>query len=602
LNLQFFIYGKRKCRLLIVLCFFTIFSIYSSDQDSINILINKLQQSKHDSSQVNLLNKISLNYSDNDLQNSLKYARQALNLSNKINYKPGIAKANCNLGNIFNEQKKYQPAINYFLISIKIFEELGNKKDISKAYNNLGYIHLVQGDYIQALDAFFKSLIFSTELGNDYQTAFSFNYIGNIYFSQKRYELALDYYMQSFELRKKINDKIGIAASYNNIGEIYRLRKDYNTAYDYYQKAVELNKEIGNYIWLPINYQNLGSIFQDQGDYQKAISFFQKGLVISDSINDKNGISSINNSIGNYYVELNQNTIAVDYFSKALKTAKEVVAPYEMLKSYMGLSNAYKNKKDFKTSLIFYNQYSKLNDTLINIEKERQLSKLQNYYELEISESQIILKDKEIELLENNKKINQLQQTILIIGLLILVILGILTFIRQKNKTKKNKELLEKNKQIHEAQKSLMSTTINNKNNELINFALHIGHKNEFIQSIKSDIKNIKIKSEKEDSNLIKDLNFKINQNLRVNRELEEFQNDVNKVNRDFFNKLYEKYPNLTKNEKHLTALLRLNLSSKEIASLNNISTKAVEMSRYRLRKKLNIDSNSNLSDFLHKL
>jgi len=268
----------------------------------------------------------------------------------------------------------------------------------------------------------------------------------------------------------------------------------------------------------------------------------------------------------------------------------------------MGLSNAYKNKKDFKTSLIFYNQYSKLNDTLINIEKERQLSKLQNYYELEISESQIILKDKEIELLENNKKINQLQQTILIIGLLILVILGILTFIRQKNKTKKNKELLEKNKQIHEAQKSLMSTTINNKNNELINFALHIGHKNEFIQSIKSDIKNIKIKSEKEDSNLIKDLNFKINQNLRVNRELEEFQNDVNKVNRDFFNKLYEKYPNLTKNEKHLTALLRLNLSSKEIASLNNISTKAVEMSRYRLRKKLNIDSNSNLSDFLHKL
>ena len=224
------------------------------------------------------------------------------------------------------------------------------------------------------------------------------------------------------------------------------------------------------------------------------------------------------------------------------------------------------------------------------------------YYEHEINESQINLKDNEIELLERNKKINQLQQTILIAGILLLLFLGVLGFNRQKIKIKKDREIIKKNKEIHETQKEFLKSTIENKNNELINFALHIVHKNEFIQSVKSDVKNLKNKTEEEKSALIKNLIFKITQNLRVNRELEEFQKDVDKVNRDFFSKLFEKYPNLTKNEKQLSALLRLNLSSKEIASLNSISTKAVEMSRYRLRKKLNLDQNANLTDFLQNI
>ncbi|MCD4772365.1 MAG: tetratricopeptide repeat protein [Bacteroidales bacterium] len=602
LNLRFIIFGKLKYLLIIVLYFITMPAIYPDDKDSVRILLNELQHPQNDSSQVDILNKISLNYLNSNMKESLIFARNALNLSNIIDYKSGIAKANCNLGNIFFEQNKYQPAINYFLISVKIFKELGSKNDIAKAYNKLGYIHLIQNDNKQALDAFFKSLIYSTEIGDEYQTAYSFNYIGNTYYNQKRYDLAMDYYKQSLELRKKINDLKGIAGTYNNIGEIFRLKKNYYQALEYYQKSVEINTEIGNRKWLSINYQNIGSIFQDMGDYQKAISFFLKGLEISNNINYKNGISSINNSIGNYYLKLKQNSLAIDYFNIALNTAKEINSSLEILKNYLSLSNSYKNKKNYQKSLQFYHQYSILKDSLKNIDKERQFSKLEKSYELEISESQNILKDNEIELLERNKKINQLQMTILISGLLLVLIFGMFAFSRQKNKIKKDRELLEKNKQIHEAHKTLMSTTINNKNKELINFALHIGHMNEFIQALKSDIYNIKNKKEEDKPSLIKDLIFKINQSLRVNHELEKFQKDVDKVNRDFFNKLYKKYPDLTKNEKQLSALLRLNLSSKEIASLNNISTKAVEMSRYRLRKKLKLDLNTSLTDFLENL
>lgn len=77
---------------------------------------------------------------------------------------------------------------------------------------------------------------------------------------------------------------------------------------------------------------------------------------------------------------------------------------------------------------------------------------------------------------------------------------------------------------------------------------------------------------------------------------------NVEKVNQDFFNKLDQNFPELTINEKQLCGLIRLNLSTKDIASIKNISPKSVEMGRYRLRKKLNLAPKEELSAFLRRL
>ena len=70
-------------------------------------------------------------------------------------------------------------------------------------------------------------------------------------------------------------------------------------------------------------------------------------------------------------------------------------------------------------------------------------------------------------------------------------------------------------------------------------------------------------------------------------------------VNSDFFNKLKDQHPDLTPNELKLCAYLKMNLSTKEIAQLMNITIKAVEVGRYRLRKKLAIKPDINLYDYL---
>jgi DNA-binding CsgD family transcriptional regulator len=76
----------------------------------------------------------------------------------------------------------------------------------------------------------------------------------------------------------------------------------------------------------------------------------------------------------------------------------------------------------------------------------------------------------------------------------------------------------------------------------------------------------------------------------------------VDHTHQEFFNKLRRSFPDLTKNEERLCAMLRLNLSSKEIAALSNISVRAVEMGRYRLRKKLKIPFTTSLIDYLKEI
>jgi len=100
----------------------------------------------------------------------------------------------------------------------------------------------------------------------------------------------------------------------------------------------------------------------------------------------------------------------------------------------------------------------------------------------------------------------------------------------------------------------------------------------------------------------MKELWQKTTQQGNINKELDKFKKEIDDANRSFYEKLNNICPQLTLHEKELAGLLRINLSSKEIASLHNVSVKAIEMSRYRLRKKLQLESNDKLVDFLQKL
>lgn len=154
--------------------------------------------------------------------------------------------------------------------------------------------------------------------------------------------------------------------------------------------------------------------------------------------------------------------------------------------------------------------------------------------------------------------------------------------------------------EITRLQTEKLESEILHKNKELATSTMHIVSKNEFIGEIKHHI-NVILK-ESPTKAINKDLNKiikEIDQNIATDKDWEQFQIHFDRVHGDFSKRIKAAFPTLTPQEMKLCAYLRLNLSTKEIAQLMHISVRGVEISRYRLRKKLELDRQENLLDFI---
>jgi ligand-binding sensor domain-containing protein/DNA-binding CsgD family transcriptional regulator len=180
---------------------------------------------------------------------------------------------------------------------------------------------------------------------------------------------------------------------------------------------------------------------------------------------------------------------------------------------------------------------------------------------------------------------------IFIIGLLLLLFLPRRKLLREKIKIDKKVKVLEAEK---------YNIELNAKNRELAYSTMHLLQKSEFINSIKNDISEVK--------NFLKDpiakkelrkIISKLQEDQRLEEDWERFSTHFDKVHHDFFRRLKSDHPNLSSKDLKLCAYLRLNLSTKEIAPLLGISIRGVEISRYRLRKKLNLDKSTNLNEYM---
>lgn len=141
------------------------------------------------------------------------------------------------------------------------------------------------------------------------------------------------------------------------------------------------------------------------------------------------------------------------------------------------------------------------------------------------------------------------------------------------------------------------------KNSELATSAMHLVQKGELLTKVKTELNRlIKVLDNEKSISELKKMIKVLSEDDKMDKDWEHFAQHFDKVHRDFVVILKEKHPTVTGNELKLSAYLRMNLSTKEIAQLMNISVRGIEISRYRLRKKLGISSEVNLFDYLINL
>lgn len=180
--------------------------------------------------------------------------------------------------------------------------------------------------------------------------------------------------------------------------------------------------------------------------------------------------------------------------------------------------------------------------------------------------------------------------------------------LEEKNKFREREQVLKEDALIAEKEMiRLRNEALNmemiHKEKELANSTMLIIQKNEILTKLKNDLNKIRNAIADEPmKNEIGSTIKRIGKEIDNEKQWQVFNTHVEQVHEALFKKLIEKYPDLTPRELSLCAYLRMNISSKEIATLMNISTRGVEISRYRIRKKLGLGRDENLTDFMLKL
>ena len=206
-------------------------------------------------------------------------------------------------------------------------------------------------------------------------------------------------------------------------------------------------------------------------------------------------------------------------------------------------------------------------------------------------------------------------------SVLILIFLGFARYVKgeQINREATDRILYAQRQQIYEHSRALIDmelkvvlsenqalhNAIEMKKQEVMNVALGIVEQREFLESLNDTVKRMtKTEDVMEKENLVAELGSAIQQRLSYESDVDSqyFYAQAESLHEDFSAKLSENFPNLTQQEKRLATLLRLGFSSKYIASLMNITTKSVEISRYRLRQKLGLAKGDNLVNFIKSI
>ncbi len=448
--------------LIIFISSYNAFSVNDSNAiipDSLLFSVNSLP---NDSSKVIKLNDLSFKYMGIQLDTAFILGKRALDLSEELNFEYGIAKSLFQLGLVFRYQSNYKKAIEYSRISYSLFEKLNKPEEKARVLNSLGNTYKRIGDYKNSVENFLISLKIFTELKDSVKISFVMNNLGVLYQEMGEYEKSLDFHLSNLELRRKIGaDEDLILKTLMNIGIVYRELKNYSKAIDYYNEAIKLIDHNTSKYNQTLLLHNMGTIYELAGHLFSAKQYYLKALDIEEEIGERDLYINTLQGIGTVVIQSGDFNTGLDYLLKAYKEAKAQGNLLKWKNTTKSLIWAYETKEDYKNSLYYHKIYQSVNDSLMGLEKIKQITELEQKYEAEKREQQITFleKEQEIQKLNLSKKTieaNQksLQRNLLIVIALLAVFFVLFLIRKNKKITNQRSKIIDQNEKLLESNKT----------------------------------------------------------------------------------------------------------------------------------------------------
>ena len=465
-------------RLLIILfIFFSAFCGININGTELDSLQNKIAQLEG-REKVDFLNSLASANNNFDSDVELKFAQQALNLSENLSYSLGLVTALKNLGDINSLNEETRSALNQYKRALEISKKIKDRILIAELNYKIGRAYEQQNDFSNSNKYFLSALeeyrylrddknIFLTlaklagvltergkfESAKDYFiAAIDMNLsgidpaleadlycdFGSMYFKWGNLDKALDYHQKCLTIRHDIKDDSKIIVSLNSIGLIYSAWKKFDVAEDFFAKAKSISEKANLQKGKAYSLVNIAKVSQQKGNFEDALSNFEKALNIFEEINEQKGVQYALIGYGNLLKEIGKNYQALKYFKRLLAISEErndksnvALALYKIGVIYKSTNSIVQAVQNFNKSIDIakvendkdlllenYKEISESSELLGNIDDALKYSRLYSAMKdsivNEISMSRMAEVKSNLAMMKSKKEIESLQQNNLV--------------------------------------------------------------------------------------------------------------------------------------------------------------------------------------------
>ena len=490
-----------------------------------------------------------------------------------------------------------QKALEAFIEVKDYYEKTGNRLKYGGALLNISTSYMNLGNYKLALETQMESLKIDEELGVE-GIPLGKNYftIGNIHRMNENLEVSNDWFKKALVEYEKGGSEMYVSQVYFTLGSNYIRMDSLEKAEPMLTKAANFFRKINDPNSLAILLSGLANCATVKKDYAKAHKYYEESLSLTRTVKDFNSEMEILSHIGNLHYLEKEYQKSIDFYSQSLTKSKKLGLKANELMYLEELSKAFDKNNDCDQAHSMLKAHNVLKDSLQAEKNLATLTEIETKYQTEKKEQEILL-------LEEKAKRNDLQKKGMIGGILGLLALCAALLYAMRLKATKNKLTKEKLDQELEFNKKELSFSIKElelKKQELTAYALQLAHKNEVLEDIKTNVSAAK--SQDDNNRSLQQVINKIDFNQNNEDAWEGFRTRFLAVHKDFESTVKQTFPLVSSNELRLIILLKMNLTSKEIANILNVTGSGIKKARYRLRKKLGLVTGESLEELVLSL
>jgi DNA-binding CsgD family transcriptional regulator/uncharacterized membrane protein YciS (DUF1049 family) len=404
--------------------------------------------------------------------------------------------------------------------------------------------------------------------------------IATIYARQQKYERSLALSREAAAILRTSPDTTGtLGLAYSSIGAYHKRNGRSDSAAMYFRASLREMDRYNKLAYLPEAYVRLSQLSEGK----EASDLLVKGLQIACSTGNRQAQVSCLLASGKLLLSEGNHTEAAAAFRNALVIARGLTDKYFEIRALKELIAFERSRGNYAEVAALQDSVLNLQDAFFSHEQEKITKNLEVRFE-------VAEKNRRIESMAREQRVSTLTNSLLAVGLVLLLILLAGGYSYYKVKVSLV-ESLQEQKLIREEQ---FRNDMEHRESQLSAITINMLEKNELLLEIRS--------LAEQEKDLSRDKMLKmIDANLGENA-WNDFNAHFESVNRNFYNRLLERSPDISPNDLRLCALIRLNLSTKEMAAILNISPDSVKTARYRLRKKLAMPAEESLTNYILSL